>query len=280
KAHQGLKSNVEGLVLRSVRNFLHDAQKRHDPVGFRVFTLLRTAVRDALAVSALHVIAGSQEVGRDTVLACAPGLHPDVLVARPEELRGVAGPWNDDLLPQLITARGWEVRPVLAVFGHRLRSLPGHGIRAFRFRDLVEPLCQDARARWRAVWTHSQGEMAPLPGEDGLAALVRLVAPASGLEERESFRCLLCCLERSIDCSEEPDRTRQDLRRILLFLRSHALDSNEADGGAPLPSHRKLAELLSIRRERLPRLWAILLGAANSCRQRCSGAGAFRGGSR
>ncbi len=280
KAHLRLKANVEGLVLRSVRNFLHDTQKRHDPVGFRVFTLLRSVVRDAVAAGALHVVAGNPGVGRDTVLGCSPAAGPDAPVARPEELRAATGTWNDDLLPQLITARGWDVRPVLEQLGDRIRRLPDQGIRAFRFRDLAEPLGQDARARWRAVWTHSQGEVVPLPGEDGLAALVRLVAPASGLEERESFRCLLGCLERSIDGMAEPDRTRQDLRRILLFLRNHALDADEADGAQRLPSHRKLAELLAIRRERLPRLWAILLAAAHSCRRRCSGAGVSRGGPR
>ncbi len=49
KAQLRTKPDIEGLVLRNVRNFLHETQRRHDPVGFRVFTVLRSAVRNALS---------------------------------------------------------------------------------------------------------------------------------------------------------------------------------------------------------------------------------------
>jgi hypothetical protein len=57
KAQLRNKPNVEGLILRNVRNFLHETQRRHDPVGFRVFTVLRSAVRGALSTGELQVIA-------------------------------------------------------------------------------------------------------------------------------------------------------------------------------------------------------------------------------
>ncbi|MDP9120328.1 MAG: hypothetical protein M3O15_03010, partial [Acidobacteriota bacterium] len=105
KAHLHFMPNVEGLIVRSVRNFLHETQKRHDPVGFRVFTVLRNAVRAAVAGGVLHVVAGSPEIRRCTVLAFLAGSSP-AAAARPEELDRGARAWNDDLLPDLIPAQG------------------------------------------------------------------------------------------------------------------------------------------------------------------------------
>jgi hypothetical protein len=64
KAQLRYKPNVEGLIVRNVRNFLHETQRRHDPVGYRVFTVLRSAVRDALSAGELQVIAGSPRAPR------------------------------------------------------------------------------------------------------------------------------------------------------------------------------------------------------------------------
>jgi hypothetical protein len=112
KAQLRSKPDVEGLVLRNVRNFLQETQRRHDPVGFRVFTVLRGVVRNVLSAGELQVIAGSPGVQRDTVLAFRA--VPSAETARLEELRPHVLAWNDDLLPDLITARGWDVRQVTA----------------------------------------------------------------------------------------------------------------------------------------------------------------------
>src|SRR6185369_13200003 len=181
KAHLRLKPNVEGLIVRSARNFLQEAQKRHDPVGFRVFTVLRGAVRSAVAAGALHVVEGSSAVRRDTVLAFHAGA-----AARPGELAAEARSWNVDLLPDLITARGWEVRPLMARVEKLLLRLPAQGFPVFRFQDLVDPLRLDVRMRWRALWTSAQGEELPQPGEDDRLVMARIAVPARSLEERES----------------------------------------------------------------------------------------------
>ncbi len=39
------RSSIDGLIFLNVRNFLHDTQKKHDPLGFRIFTVLRAAIR-------------------------------------------------------------------------------------------------------------------------------------------------------------------------------------------------------------------------------------------
>jgi len=273
KAQLRSKPDIDGLVLRNVRNFLQETQRRHDPVGFRVFTVLRSAVRNALSAGALQVIAGSPGVQRDTVLAFRT-VPSEEEAARLDELRPHVLAWNDDLLPDLITARGWDVRQVTARLERHLHRLEAAGILAFRFHDLVDVLRRDARARWRAVWVHSPEGIPPQLEEDGLTAVVHLVEPLSAWDERESVHKLLACLERSVEqVPEPPARSRDYLRRLLAFLKSHATDSPDEGGarGAELPSHRQLATLLDIPRERLPGLFRTLLDLAETCRRKLSG---------
>jgi hypothetical protein len=272
KAQLRYKPNVEGLIVRNVRNFLHERQRRHDPVGFRVFTVLRGAVRGALSAGELQVIAGSPAVRNDTVLASHLGASPEETV-RPDELRLHVLAWNDDLLPDLITARGWDARQVTVRLTQHLRALADEGVRAFHFHDLIAALRQDARARWRAVWLHSPEGIPPRLEEDGFTAVARLVELPSE-DERESLDRLLACLERSIEqVAEPPARSRDYLRRLLVFLKSHAADALEERGapGRALPSHRQLAQLLAIPRERLPDLFCTLRDLAEACRRKISG---------
>jgi hypothetical protein len=266
------KPNIEGLILRNVRNFLHETQRRYDPVGFRVFTVLRSTIRGALSAGELQVIAGSPAVRHDTVLAFRLEASPEE-AARPEELRLHVLAWNDDLLPDLITARGWDVRQVTARLERHFRGLAAEGIRAFRFHDLVDALRQDARARWRAVWVHSPEGIPPRLEEDGFAAVARLLE-LPGEDERENLHRLLACLERSIErVAEPPARSRDYLRRLLVFLKTHAADAAEERGTSErgLPSHRQLAQLLGIPRERLPDLFRTLRDLAEACRRKISG---------
>lgn len=270
KAQLRSKPDIEGLVLRNVRNFLQETQRRHDPVGFRVFTVLRSAVRNLLAAGELQVVAGNPGVQRDTVLAFGSVSSEEAV--RLEEMRPHVLAWNDDLLPGLITARGWDVRQVTERLEQHLRRLEAGRIRAFRFHDLVDALRQDARARWRAVWIHSPDGIPPRPEEDGLAALARLVAPHAAWEERESVHKLLVCLEGSVErVPEPPAQSRDYLRRLLTFLKSHATDPPDKVRGEELPSHRQLATLLDIPRDRMPGLFRTLLDLAEACRRRLSG---------
>lgn len=272
KAQLRYKPNIDGLIVRNVRNFLHETQRRHDPVGFRVFTMLRSAVRGALSAGDLQVIAGSPALRHDTVLSFSSGASPEE-IAGPDELRLRVKAWNDELLPDLITARGWDVRQVTARLERFLRSLQAEGLRAFRFHDLVAALRQDTRARWRAVWVHSPEGVPPRLEEDGLADVARLVV-LPGEDEREDLHRLLTCLEQSIErITEPPARSRDYLRRLLVFLKNHAADVPE-ERGAPdkgLPSHRQLGQLLAIPRERLPDLFRMLQELAEACRRKISG---------
>src|SRR6185436_13009074 len=62
KRHLEDKPDIDGLVLLNVRHFLHERQRVHDPLGFRVFELLQFAVEDAIASGALYVLAGDRKI--------------------------------------------------------------------------------------------------------------------------------------------------------------------------------------------------------------------------
>ncbi|HEY0781078.1 MAG TPA: hypothetical protein VGE98_01385, partial [Thermoanaerobaculia bacterium] len=118
-------------------------------------------------------------------------------------------------------------------------------------------------SRWRAVWVHSPEGAPPRDEAGGLPAMV-------GLIEQQQ---LVACLERSVErVAEPPARSRDYLRRLLTFLKSHAAE-RQAARPDELPSQRQLAQLLEIPRERLPELFRTLRELAETCRRRISGEG-------
>jgi hypothetical protein len=159
KRHLEEKPDLDGLVLLNVRHLLHERQKVHDPLGFRVFELVQAAVEEAVAAGALHVLAGDRKIR------------------------------NDTLMPDLVTAQTRR----LAVVVRRLRSLllelPGQGIEAFRLRDLLDPLKRDARGRWAALTPAPLQDPGPLDdtGESGrsLEDLARRVTASIELLEAD-----------------------------------------------------------------------------------------------
>ncbi|MCP4655677.1 MAG: hypothetical protein GY856_09690, partial [bacterium] len=245
KAQLKVKPNVEGLVFRGIHNFLYDTQKRHDPLGFGVFGVLQSAVRQSVTAGTLHVLAGAPGVGNDTVLGFAPDHDPEQ--ARGAGLAELVKVWNDDLLPELVTARGKVRDQVTTRLATHLSRLPLRGIEAFRFKDVIDPLKNDVRARWSAVRVQSEGETAVEDGDEDLMVIVRQVRPDSGVEERESFEKLLAGVAEALEGIDESARTRAYLETLWAFLRSHAAESPE-EGSATDPADPKAYELPSRRK--------------------------------
>ncbi len=264
-----IQDNVEGLVFRNIRHFLFEKQKHHDPLGYRVFFVLRLAARQAIAGGALHVLAGNPRVGNATVLALSP--DHDRARAAPEELAEPARAWSDELLPELMIARGNRLDAVVGKICRRLARLAVQGIGRFRFKDLIDPFKQAIRRRWNAVWLAAQGEVAFDDGDGEFFRLVGLVRPDSGFEERDVFHHLLACVAQSLDRLETRRKTHLYLEKLWAFLRAHAAEGEPAvvGGAGPagrLPSRRRIAELLDIPRYRLPELHATLGGLVETCR--------------
>lgn len=262
-----VRVNIDGLIFRNVRNFLHDTQRKHDPLGFRVFNVLRAAVSSAVADGHLVVLEGDPEIRNASVLSASQLGDPKAAAAA-----NVADPvasWNNELLPDLVTALGKAQQRLVARLRDRLVQWSESGVESFRFGDLCTALKRDARRRWGGVWRGEGEALALEETEHDLPTLVRQIQPDTGFEDRDSFAKLLRCVSGAIDRAEGAAIAGSYLRRLWTFLRCWATDNVElpVDGdGVKLPSGRKLAGLIDIPRDRLPALRATLGQIVEDCR--------------
>lgn len=265
------KGNVDGLVRRNVRNFVHDRQKRNDPLGFRVFRAFRRAAEESIAEQRLFVLEEHRRLYNDTLLGFAP--EPEILdsAANKIDLTPIVARWNDALLSELMTARGPRFGSVVRELRARLLALEEEGLSTFRCRDIIEPLKADARKRWATLWRHGDGsqlidEEEPWP----MAATSRI---NSDLDDRQGFIVLSSCIEKRLESSGGQERTRRHLLKLWRYLKKFAMSDVESghDGNAwrlseeNLPSHRELSRTLEIPRERIPGLFATIRRATQKC---------------
>jgi hypothetical protein len=284
-----VKPNVEGLVTLNIRHFLHERQKSHDPIGFQIFEVVRSAVRAAIDKGELRVLSGDESVRNDTVLGFPheldrPGSRGGTLACR-------VARWNDELLPGLVTSRGRRQEEVVAQLAARLPDLQRWGFLSFRFKDLVDPLKADVRARWAAILELQQGESVPQSEEGAVKGTVRAVGPDTGIEEQQVFRKLIDCVLKRLERLATSRKTREHLGVLWQFLRTQACEgavapatrlddalaaklAGETADDDENPSLRRLAERLRIPRERLPGLYRTLGELVNGCRAAISGKGA------
>ena len=248
KRHLAEKPEIDGLVLLNVRHFLHERQKAHDPLGFRVFELLQTAVADAISRGALHVLGGDQRVRNDTLLGFAPTAEPG---PAPPDLEPIAVRWNDELLPALITVHSRQQAAVVERLRRRLLELPEQGIEAFRFIDLLEPLKCDARRRWASLLGGGDEEGSSLSSRGAVPASAA-TPPDSAFESQQSFVHLTRSVAASIRHMEADPRTRIQLSTLWRYLGRHHGEDDETEPVKSHPSYRQLGQSLKIPRERFP----------------------------
>ena len=256
--HLRAKPSIDGLIALNVRHFLHETQKRHDPLGFRVFERVHAAVRGTVDAGALHVLAGDPRIRNDTVLGSGAEAGPRAAAAA--QLEEIVRPWNDTLLPELVTARGKARQQVIDALGGFLRRLPEEGVESFRFRDLVDPIKNDVRGRWAARL--AEEDFAVEEGGEGLPEPVALLRPDVAVEEGESFAKLVDCVTGAVERSPATAATRSYLSALWEFLRAWA-----AEPGGKLPSRRRLAGLLGIPRNRMAELFTTLGELLRTCRE-------------
>lgn len=268
------KENIDGLVIRNVKNFLYERQREHDPIGFRVYEQVKDAMAAALSRRALYVLGGDSRIRNNTVLG----------FERTEKLRLPAfdfGPtvmrWNDELLPGLVTARGREAAEILARLDRLILALPKDGVHCFRFKDLVDPLKNDARRRWAVFLAREEASGAVEYAPDQIKVL-RQVLPDSAAEARQSFEHLARGVSATIARLDVDPRTRGYLASLWSYLVEHhggittdgltaaqsAHDEETEDG---LPSHRQLSQRLQIPRERFPALFGRLRQLVAQCQR-------------
>ena len=254
QAQLKLKPNIEGLVLLSIRSFLLERQRQFDPIGSRVYGVLRSALRKALAEGVCFVQAGDRRIRRGTVIVFAQGAKNGEQ-ANDSLLTVAARQWADDLLPDLVTSVGRAQAAVERRISERLRRFPEQGIHCLRFGALLNPLKIEVRARWGTIFDHSLGEVAVEEVEEDFVRLVRSVQPNTSFEDREAFDNLTARIARELERFDADEGTGRYLTRLWEFLRTYALD-DEAQSRPR--SQRKISAELRIPRDRLPRLCVTL----------------------
>ena len=269
------KPSIDGQVYRNVRHFVTEAQRRNDPLGYRVYSLLRRALEQAIGMERIFVLEDGPRIVNSSIFSFEPTTEPDQ--ADGSQLDGAVRGWVDELLPELVSARGEQEEAVVVRLESLITSLGRTGVPAFRFHDVVQPLKLEIRARWEALLGASVGDAVVDTGDGNLANLVRYVAPDLRIEERERFEKLAHCVERRIGRWEGRRRTREYLQTLWRFLRVFALmaeDDATLPEGAPtaaaaerIPSKRELARLLKIPRDRIDELVQELRPMVEKCRE-------------
>ncbi len=256
---------IDGLVVVYLRHFLTDRQKHHDPLGYRLFEILCAAVRGSVAAGELHVLRGTPAIRNQTVLGAASDADP-ARAAPIEELRPLVARWNDALLPGLVTAERAARRKVTEGLRDHLVSLEAEGVVVFRFKDLLDALKEDVRARWGGLQRQEGGETAIEEGGEGVRRLVRILRPETRVEDLDSFKKLVRCVSNLIPKVDARRKTHAYLEQLWNFLRRWSLGLREA-----LPSNRELEGELKIPRERFPGLYETLGQLTRRCQGELSG---------
>ena len=261
--HLAVQADIDGLVVLAVRQFVQAQQEKHDPLGAQVYAVLRAAVREALKDGELHLLAGSDRIGNDTVLGFTPGAAPE---APAVDLRSLMARWNGLLLPDLVTNRGSHQGEVVHRLRELLPELRREGVEVFRFKDLIDPMKSDLRARWVAAFEQERGETGLEEGEEDEVRRVPLVLPDLWAEERQFLRKVIACVLESIAGLSAGEKVRGYLYRLWQFRRMQA-----ALGEDRMPSARKLGNLLDVPRERVSELFGTLDEMVERCRALHSG---------
>ena len=267
-AQARVRPDIDGLIVRNVRNFLFETQRRCDPLGFRVFELLQMAVRRCVEAGSLRIVSGDARIRNHTIMDCVSSNRPkgqkpstaaaNLLFSRQkarsemssgESFEEVALFWCDELLPHLVTVRGAAVNPCIKHLQQLLEGLPARGIHRFRFGDLIDAIKSEARTRWTAISTRA------LQNQDPIFGTAEYFGPAVDLTRREGYRTLLDGLEHAVGTWKGRRATQAYLQRLLTFLCHHAAES---DSPGRLPSSRCMAEILDIPRDRFNGLFRIL----------------------
>ncbi len=268
-----LKENIDGLVIRNLRNFLHERLKDNDPLGFRVYDILRAAVRKAIGAGELFILSGDPRVRNDTAIAPVGFRVVDPTAPtgpRDDRLRQLVARWCSELLPDLITSRGPRREVMVGALTRYLGHLWTEGFGPIGFKELLDLFKAEVRGSWAALFDSGSGDAMV---QETVAGLVRQRPVSTATDElvisKLTFRQLVKCVSGTLERTAFRGRKGRYLLDLWQLLRIHAATpgstSNDQD---PLPSQRKLAAMLRIPRERLPELFSILGEILDQCRKK------------
>jgi hypothetical protein len=269
-----IKANIDGLVTLNLRHFLHDTQKKYDPLGYRVFVVLHAAVVELIGQGILQVVSGPARVRNDTILGFSP--HDGGEAVAPPSLEHVME-WAGDLF--LDDVRGEALRAVVRRAGEHLLALREAGLGRFRFGDVVKAAKHEVRARWRD--SLAEGAGTEIVVDEAPSRWLHVLTAQAAIDERESFDELLASVAARIAARDLPDPTKDQLRRLLALLASWAdlgelrapLAASRESAAAiertrsddDVPSQRRMATLLGVSRSRVAELYLTLREVVGEC---------------
>ncbi len=271
-------SNIDPLIYRNLRLFLFERQKACDPLGFRVFEVVRAATRLAIDEGNLIVVDGDIKVDNRTTLqgsrswsseSASPGRGPalnwteDPLA---QELDERASRWSDELLPEWLVARGPAYQKVVIKLADHFAELTDGVARPLAFKVLVDACKRAVRARWKAIWRNETTNVGDWEEEESVVILSRqLVPPGSSFEARQSYERLVARVDERILQVEASAITHSHLLALWEYLRIAASLDETA-----LPSRRQIASRLGLPRYRMPFLFKTLSSVVTSSQEELS----------
>lgn len=257
------KPTVDGLVALAVGHFLLETQRRNDPLGFRVFEVLRRTMLAEVDRGRLLLVAGDERIRNDSLLARDREANVEVL--REVDPSSLVERWTLDHLDGLVTASHKALSELIARLGDEIGAWLGPSRPGFRFGNLAAQLKKSVRSAWALRYTC---EVSGLE-----SAGLRALPPDAEAEAQRRFTRLAQCVDGALEHLDERRRTRLYLERLWRFLEALASDRTEVAELEPsaegeLPPHRQLARLLDIPRERIPGLLETLGTQLRTCREK------------
>lgn len=257
------KPLIDGLVALSIRHFLLEVQRRNDPMGFRLFEVLRGVVERGVKSNQLRVVAGDSRIRNDSVIVAAS------MAAEGAEYKNTIDPeslvyrWIGRHLEDLLTASHKPLSELSGRLAVELRDWLEESQASLRFGDLASVTKREGRYAWATLFLDSIF-VGDREGHFGVP----------GTLESEDLRRLAQishCVIRSIDSLDERLKAKLYLKRLWRFLEKFATAEGEigaSNDGDELPSRRQISKMLDIPRERIPDFLEILGGFLKACRQR------------
>lgn len=259
KALIEVSGTVEGAVVRNVRHFVFDRQRKQDPVGYRIYDVTRCALERLIEGETLAVTEGKPGKINNVTLLSFPS-ESGCVESLAGDLREHVEGWRGGLFTDMVLGirkRRHEAEQELA---SAIADLQRGGVAAFRFKGLIDPIKERGRRHWGSLFAQEEGDYAPAgEAKDGeVPPLVPVVKPGSPLEEQEAYSKLLECMARKLARCQVRSRVRDELQRLWALLKIHAPQSDR-----PLPE-RRAAEMLGIARgtlrQRLKQLRSLVAG--------------------
>lgn len=256
-------SSVDGAVVTNIGYFVHDRQKRHDPVGYKAYDMTCCAIERLVSDRQMVVLdERSGKLRNETLLSFLSAVHP--AESKEEAISEHVGHWPSELFKNIVVSiRNSRLKTVEGL-ASAVADLRRSAIDGFRFKSLVGPIKERCRRLWRSLYDQELGELAPerapAEAEDDVEA-VPLASPVSDFEDQEAYLKLLECMAQKIVGYQVSSKIRDQLERLWELLKAQA-----AEGDRPL-SQYQMAEMLRVARGTLRKRLSEMRHLITGCRK-------------